>query len=112
MILYNQEEKPKEGEENVLKIAFENEKFGYHFIFYRNDLGVDLGVDLSETEFSIYSLIKSNNKITTIELVERIFKSPQAVANNLNSLKETRYIRRVGQPGMVIGKIQLRYANL
>ena len=87
-------------EESGVKVTFENEKFGYNFVFFRNDLGVDLGVnlgvDLSETEFSIYSLIKSNNKITTLQLAERIFKSPQTVTNNLNSLKEKRYIKRVG----------------
>lgn len=83
-------------EESKVKVTFENEKFGYNFIFYRNDLGVDLGVDLSETEFSIYSLIKADNKITTIELAERIFETPQAVTYNLKSLKEKQYIRRFG----------------
>ncbi len=83
-----------------VKVSFENEKFGYNFIFHRSnlgvDLGVDLGVELSETETSIYSLIKSDNKITTIELAKRIFKTPQTVTNNLNKLKEKGYIKRVG----------------
>lgn len=58
-------------------------------------MGVDLGVELSETETSIYSLIKGDNKITTIELANRIFKSPQTVTNNLKKLKEKDYITRV-----------------
>ena len=79
-----------------IKVTFENEKFGYNFAFFRDNLGVDLGVDLSETEFSIYSLIKSNEKITTLELAERTFKTHQTITNNIRSLKLKGYIRRVG----------------
>ncbi len=52
--------------------------------------------DLSETQENIVKLIKENNKITQIEISNRLGVNKTTVTRNLNILKEKNIIRRTG----------------
>ncbi len=51
---------------------------------------------LNKTERKIYNIIKSNNNVTQLEIAETLGISKITVKRNIATLKEKRFIERVG----------------
>ncbi len=62
----------------------------------KKNVGVNVGVNLNNTQEMIFNLIKNNPKITYIELAKHISKSEETIRRNIKVLVNMQLIKRVG----------------
>lgn len=62
----------------------------------KNDVGVNVGVNLTPAEHKVLSIIQKNNNITTPEIAKQCEVSTRTIERTIKSLKEKKKIERIG----------------
>lgn len=70
--------------------------FGFRFVFHRNNVSQNFTVNLIETDFKIFNLLKQNPTSTREVLANSIGKTVRTVQRSLDRLVLARKIIRIG----------------
>ncbi len=62
----------------------------------KNDVGVNVGVNLTPAEHKVLSIIQKNNNITTPEIAKQCEVSTRTIERTIKSLKEKKKTERIG----------------
>jgi len=88
-------------QDHGIRYAYENNKNGFKFIFYRPQLQSDIqsvtyDVTLNATEMAVVTILRQKPDSSREEMASKVNKTVRTVQRALDSLKEKGYIRRTG----------------